>query len=180
MEFISEDRIRVKIRSEIPAVYDTKGNMVSPMKRRVFAQFERGAAPLWARQQAAEIYTYERMPVGTTPERFLSYYNSDEDPYGWNDEEREAIDQKLLVTHSVVLVERPKSLAPWPTYDKLTVTGRRTIELVVEKICSTVADLGLNADHVAAYERENLNRPEVIAGLAKLQEGETPEPLVAA
>jgi hypothetical protein len=149
----------------------------------VFAQFERGNAPIWARKQAAELYTFDRMPQGTTPERWLSYYNSADDQIlmGWTDEERAAIEEALLEVHSAVLVERPKAVAPWPTYDKLTVAGRRTIELVVEKIVATVSDLGLNADHVADYERENLNRAEVLTGLAGLTEREPePEPLIAA
>ncbi len=185
MEFIAEDRIRVKVRSEQLALHDTRGRQVEPSKRRVFAQFERGNAPIWAREQAARLYSFDRMPQGTTPERWLSYYNSADDQilYGWTDEERAAIEQALLEVHSAVLVERPKVAAPWPAYDKLTVTGRRTIEHVVEKIVAAVTDLGLEPKAVVDYERENLNRPEVLAAMEALAEGEKeeePEPLIAA
>lgn len=185
MEFIAEDMVRVKIRSEIPALYDTSGRQVEPGKRRLYAQFERGNASRWAREQGLAAFGFDRMPEGTVPERWLCYYNSADDQKfrGWTDEERAEIERVLPTIHSVVLVERPKVAAPWPAYDKLTVTGRRTIEHVVEKITAAVTDLGLDPDAVVAYERENLNRPEVLAAMETLAEGEKeeePEPLIAA
>lgn len=185
LEFIAEDQIRVKVRSEQPAVHDTHGRMIEPAKRRVFAQFERGNAPLHARQRAAEVYSFERMPEGTTPERWLSYYNSAEDQrqHGWSDEERAAIEEVLLGMHSCLLVSRPKLVAPWPTYDKLTVTGRRTLEHVVEKVVATVTDLGLDPAAVAAYERENLNRQPVVDAMDALLSAPVEveeDPLIAA
>jgi hypothetical protein len=93
-----------------------------------------------------------------------------------NEKLRAQVEQYLLNDEQhgrdFISVQKPAREAPWPAYDKLIVHGRRTIELVAEKIVQTVAENGYNPDEVAAYEAENLNRPEVLAAL----EGVKPEP----
>lgn len=80
-----------------------------------------------------------------------------------------------------VVVEKP--VAPWPAYDKLTAQGRRTIEMVVEKIVAAIEDLGVDPQTVLAYERQGLNRAEVISAVEALSAPKLepePEDLVAA
>lgn len=74
-----------------------------------------------------------------------------------------------------ILVESPRIPSPWGNYDEIVVRGQRTIDRVVAQICATVEDLGFDPAQVAAYERENLNRQEVLDGLAKLAEQEPVE-----
>lgn len=88
---------------------------------------------------------------------------------GWSDEQRELIEKKLLSLpdfgSTYILVELPRTEKPWPKYDDLRPVGRRTIKDVAEKIAEMTADLGIDPGMVVAYERENQNRPEVLAAL---------------
>ena len=81
--------------------------------------------------------------------------------------------EELMVAHAdhgrdFLLVEQPKVGKPWPRYDELRAQGRRTIDLVVEQIVAKVREDGYTADDVLAYERQNLNRQEVLEALEEL------------
>lgn len=88
---------------------------------------------------------------------------------GWTDEQRELIERKLLSMQDLgtayVLVELPRTERPWPKYDELRPVGRRTIKELAEKIAELTQEFGKDPGEVIAYERENQNRPEVIAAL---------------
>lgn len=63
-------------------------------------------------------------------------------------------------------VEEPRLAAPWPRYDEVVSGGRgRTNEAVALEIAAKVEELGLDPAAVAAYERANRNRPEVLEAL---------------
>lgn len=87
----------------------------------------------------------------------------------WTPEQKAYIEKKLLENRDhgqkYFLVERERTARPWPKYDELLPVGRRTVGMVAEKIAEVTRDLGLDVASVVAYERENLNRPEVIAAL---------------
>jgi hypothetical protein len=72
------------------------------------------------------------------------------------------------------LYEESVSSAPWPAYDKLVPQGRRTIEIVAEKVAVMTQDMGLDPEGVAAYERDHANRPEVLAALEALTQQKQP------
>lgn len=103
---------------------------------------------------------------------------------GWTDEEREIVEERVRTGPGngvdYVVVDTPRVPAPWPGYDSLTVQGRRTIQLVAEKIAAMTADTGTPPSHVLAYERENLNRPEVLAAVTALTAEEPAEELIEA
>jgi hypothetical protein len=63
-----------------------------------------------------------------------------------------------------LLVEKPKVKAPWASYDKLTIQGRRTAELVAQKNLEIAAETGTPIQDLIAYER-SLDEPrgELIA-----------------
>ena len=63
------------------------------------------------------------------------------------------------------LFEEDVDQAPWPAYDSLVPQGRRTIDMVAEKIVQMTHDSGLDPASVAAYEREHLNRQVVLDAL---------------
>jgi uncharacterized protein YciI len=73
------------------------------------------------------------------------------------------------------LYEQRAAAAPWPAYDKLVVQGRRTVENVAEKIALMTLDMGLDPEDVLAYEREHLNRPQVVETLEGLSSTEAEE-----
>lgn len=106
----------------------------------------------------------------------VSYYDTLEAQReeGWSDEFREQVEQGLLSNpfhgSEFLMVEQPELPAPWPKYDELVAHGRRTSEMVAEKIAETVRDLGLDPEEVIAYERANRNREEVVNAILGVQE----------
>lgn len=183
--WIAEDRLHIVVRSEVPPVYNTRGQLVSPKKRRVYAQFTRLVAPLWAREhEAAKALKMATRPENMTRDNWLCFYNLEGDVQqnGWDEEEQAAIVERLGTAANVFRVEKPRIPAPWPAYDKLAAVGRRTVTMVAEKIAETVKELELDPALVVAYERDNQDRPEVIAAVEQLgaEEETEDEPLVAA
>jgi len=51
---------------------------------------------------------------------------------------------------------------------ELRAAGRRTVEMVAESIVAKVREDGYSPDDVLAYERQNLNRQEVLEALEEL------------
>lgn len=192
VEFICENPERFVIGPDLQKVVNTKGETVQEYRKSPFAQFERGNAPDYAYQKAVEYgLKFATKPTyeggGEFPsQQWLSYYDSEADQIraGWTDEEREAIERHLLNTQGVYLADRPKVAPPWPAYDRLTVQGRRTIDLVVEKIREKVIEDGYSPGDIVAYERENLNRAAVVEAMLALEERpveeEEADPLIAA
>lgn len=86
--------------------------------------------------------------------------------YGWSKEEREYV-ERFLDGNSAngmdyIRVEKAKLAPPWESYPKLTAQGRRTKEMVAAKIVEIAGEIGCPAERIIAFERENLNRPEVL------------------
>lgn len=69
-----------------------------------------------------------------------------------------------------LLMERPKTPAPWNSYDELQVVGRRKAEHLVEKIVEIVRATGTDPAQVVAYERENprAGSEEIVAAMEGL------------
>lgn len=172
MQFIAEDPVHIVVRNEIPALVDARtGGMVREAQRRLFAKFSRGTAPTWAREIGIAAFEFKKMPVsGVEPGQWLAYYDTLEaqQQLGWTDEEREAIEEKLLQTHSIVRIEKPRLAPPWPAYDKITTASGVTRKMVAQKIVAKVVEDEYDLQYVLAYERENRRRAEVIAELEGL------------
>lgn len=190
MQFIAEDPVHVVVRSAVPRMYDPRdpSRLIREGQPRLFAKFQRGTAPAYAQRKGLEIYSFRKIHNtgiggGEMPrEQWVCFFDSvqAQDEHGWTDEQREAVEEKLI-TLGYVQVEPERLAAPWPAYDKLVAHGRRTIEMVAEKIAEKVTEDGYSPHAVIAYERENLNRPQVIAALeALISGGDTEdEPLLA-
>lgn len=69
--------------------------------------------------------------------------------------------------------------APWPKYDAILARGKRTSVMAAQIIVDTAEQIGVDPAVVIAYERENLNRPDVIKALEFVPQPE-PEEIVAA
>lgn len=67
------------------------------------------------------------------------------------------------VTDGYIVVTPPNVPAPWPTYDALTINGRRTAKHVAERNIETATATGIPLDALIAYERQGEDRQEVIA-----------------
>lgn len=61
-----------------------------------------------------------------------------------------------------IKVEQPRTPAPWESYDRLTVNGRRTAAHVAEKNLEIASMTGVPIEQLVAYERENRNDSKII------------------
>lgn len=168
-EFIAEDPVHVVVASEQKPIFDGRGRMVQPKVRRLWAKFQRGIAPEYAQKVALDTFGFRKIHEGVERERWFGYYNSRDAQLqnGWTDEEHDLIVAKLR-DQDYLEVKPVKLPAPWPAYDKLVTQGQRKIEHVAEKIVASVLEGGYDAAEVAAYERQNANRPEVLDALGAL------------
>lgn len=82
---------------------------------------------------------------------------------GWTDEEHDLVVRALRSSSENGLayleVETPRRPAPWSAYDSVT-----DVDRIIELIEAT----GSDPAYVAAYERENANRPEVLEAIEAL------------
>lgn len=96
---------------------------------------------------------------------------------GMTDDEVRALYERVLSAHpdlrsgDFILVEQPKTLAPWATYDQIVVgEGRRNAEWVTKTIFETARTIGADVAQGAAYERENANRDYALEAWQRLAE----------
>lgn len=158
MQWMDENPVHVPIRSEIPPIFDSRGRMLEKKQRRLYAKFKRGL-PGWAEDIAAKTFEMRNKPPDVTPGRWCAYYDSVEGQgeMGWTDEERQLIEQTLNERGYLPLQVPPLS-KPWPGIDKITVAGRRTVELAAEKIVLTANEIEVPISDVLAYVRQSQNR----------------------
>lgn len=138
----------------------------------------------WERDAARRTFTYKGAVMDSSG-RHLDPIDEEHrvsvfDTAKISDDKLRARVEKALLENSAngrdyVLVEQPKVEAPWPSYDNIVVHGQRKIEHVAAKIAEKVAEDGYDPAEVVAYERQNLNRPEVIEAVEALT-ASTPEP----
>lgn len=172
MQFIAEDPVHVVVRLAGPALHDTHGRMITHPQRALYAKFERGAAPAWAIDVALQHFEFRKKPQDISVNRWVAYYDSIEDQVrrGWTDEERKAIEDKLVNHHDSILVETPRMEKPWPLIEDLRPHGRRTPELSADKLYETAITIGVDAATVAAYLRqEEWDQRVIDAFVAKIE-----------
>lgn len=178
MLFISENPVHVAVKSETREVFDTRGRLVQPKERRLFAKFRRGEAPDWARKIGEEMFEMRQRPEDVPPAQWLSAYDSFEAQQQENltDSERVLIEQRLLEL-GYTTVERPKLPAPYPMYDKhRKVHGKRTVEHAIADITAAYETAGFSVDAAVAYELQEQADPQVLAALEALRPVEAEEP----
>jgi hypothetical protein len=154
--FIAETPVHVAVRSEIPAIHNTAGQMISPKQRRLYAKFRISEAPKWAYEVGAELYDFQNRP-DVPPERQMGFYDTLEDQQrqAWTDEEVALIEEALLNQSVCVQVEPPQIAPPYPGYDKFR--GKP------EDLARKLVDDGYSVDHAYAYESANKNRASYLA-----------------
>jgi hypothetical protein len=161
LQFIAPDPVHVVVTSATPALHDTAGRMVAPKKRRTYAKFIRGAAPAWAVEIGRQAYEFRNMPPDIQVEQWLCHYDSiqDQAKMGWTDEEREAIEAKVIA-QGYLRIEEPKLEAPYPGYDRFKGSAK--------DLARKLAEDGYDLAHAARYEVENQNRIDVLEELGDL------------
>ena len=173
----------VFVRPEVPEIVNDKGQMLHPKKKRLFAKFRRGIpTPFLATAQ-------EKFPKWDRHERPLSTHGGFFDTemergvYNWDDEETRLVEEFLLERPHIFRVELAKAPLPYPTYLKQRkVQGKRTIQHVITDILATLAQTGIDAGLVTAYERDfaDDNSDAIIAAVSAQPEPEPEEELIAA
>lgn len=156
MQFLAPDPLHVVIRNEDPALFDSRGRMVKPKGRRLYAKFRRGL-PGEAVSAAVAAFDTGRLPEDMTPGRWFCLYDSnlDQQQMGWTDSEREAIEAKLIELGHLRF-EAQKSDVPYDNYLKhRKVHGKRTVEHAIRDIVSAVELVGVSPDRIEAYERDH-------------------------
>lgn len=163
---------------------DTSLRTGQEVHRGIVCDFRPFGIPEWAREQAAEALGYPRgVPHDEDPALWFGFYDTDAQAKlgKWTDAEKAEVESRLVEHQGTdfTIVEKPKFPPPWPAYDRLLAQGKRTIELIAEKIVEKVKEDGYDPQTIIEYESENLNRPAIISALRELQKAEEEE-LVAA
>jgi hypothetical protein len=135
----------------------------------ILAQFEQSGLMDWEAAAALESFNFSGLAEGVHPLSTVGVYDSElavqfiADP-----KEREAklllIEQRLTELQAqfptqFIIVEKPQSAKPWPSYD----------DTEVEDIVSTMALTGVSPQTVIAYEMEHAQRGEVLDLMDELQ-----------
>lgn len=176
---------------EEPPIYDSRGRLVHPGHRGISLTFVRGGVvPPHAQQEALARLRFTGLPDEVDPLTQICWLDTDlaAEQNGWSDQERSEVEDRLRSwpdQTSFIIVAKPHVAAPWPRYDAIVVKGRRDISHVVEQILATIDATGVDPAAVLAYERQELNRPEVVAALeGKIAEAaaevDSEEPVIAA
>jgi hypothetical protein len=130
-------------------------------------------APDWAREAVRNLPNFGA-GVGLDEDPFSRVGGLDTDEeakhQNWTPEEKEFVENALVKGSAngveYVVCSAPKTARPWSSYDEFV--G----EDAVAKILYTVDLTGAVPRDVLRYERENLDRPDVVAALEDLVEKE--------
>lgn len=161
MRFISRSQSFKKgvINAEHTLVQTPRGPEQVESRAPYIALFSQGGVTPNEVDLALERFQFKGLSERENPARRISVYDTDERAHleGWTPEFKAEVEQALLKGQNAdyFLVEQPKVAIPWNAYDTAD----------VEDIVPTAKLIGVSLDHVLAYERENGNRPEVIAEL---------------
>lgn len=148
------------------------GPQMQLVREPIIALFQQAIVTSEERDDAFRHFGFRGVADGEDdPGRRVSGYDTEEAArnYAWDEETLAEVERVLDagVGSDYYRIEHARLAAPWPRYDELTAQGRRTVEICAQQIQQTVEQLGLDPDAVSAYERENLNRPEVLVLLEK-------------
>lgn len=159
--------LQVVCKIEVPALHDTSGRVVAQGERKLVAQFVRGGAPDWVIAKAQQRFDFKGRGDGEPVSMLVGVFDSAlaKAQQRWTDDEHDAVVRHLRSVQNPYwfIAEEPRVPAPWPTYDRLTVQGRRTAEQVAEKNVETATEIGVPLESLVAYERQNRNDAKVVA-----------------
>lgn len=160
MRFVSKHRgYKMGIRPAAIGGYTPHGEPILT-SRELIAEFRPGGLSRWEIDQALAHWNhFPGLAEGENPVLRLSWFDSDfsQRVHGWTDEEREAVEQKLLgepnIGSDYIVIVPEKAQKPWGSYDKLSAP---------KQIVSLMIETGTDPEVVLRYERENGKRQEVL------------------
>lgn len=162
MRFVSQHKgYHIALRPAATNGYDPHGEPIitKPAMNGEFRQL--GLAP-WEYQEVLDHWEgrFTGLADGVDPRSCLSVFDTEwaQEEYGWTDEERKFAEQKLLTLpgrlgNEYIQVEVRKTALPWPSYKTFNSP---------ERIVSFMREGGVDPEIVLTYERENLNREDVL------------------
>ena len=175
------------VRKRVEEIRDGQGKLVREYVPPLHAQFVQGGGiPDYVREIALTRLSFRGLAENEDPFMRMGWFDLDiaARENGWNAEQKQAVEDKLREINgsdSVLIVDPPKTQAPYPMYDEhRKVHGRRTVELAVKDITAAYASAGFDVGLAVRYERENGNNPEVIQALEALVPADQPEEQVIA
>jgi hypothetical protein len=169
MRFISKyAKYALQVRPQVVEAYATGATKI--VQEQLVARFSIGEVTGDERSLARQYFAFngfyqeEDLVTIVEPDYRISAFDSlkAQAQEGWTDEEREWVEKALLREaeldpQSLVAIEAKRATPPWPTYDAFTGTPAA--------LCKKIEEDGYEFLAVLNYERENQNRPEVIAKL---------------
>jgi len=169
MRFISKyAKYALQVRPQVVEAYATGATKI--IQPQLVAAFSVGAATGEERALARQVFAFngfyqeEDLVTVVPPDYRISAFDSRvaQAENGWNDEERELVEQALtreaeMLPQDLYRIEAPRATPPWPAYDGFKGTRNALIKKIEED--------GFDFDLVLAYECENQNRPEIVAAL---------------
>lgn len=138
----------------------------------ISVQFQKsGGAPDWAKDAVRQLPGFAN-GIGEDEDPFtrVGVLDTDDEAkrQNWSDEDKKFVEDALLKAPSngveYVICSAPRTSSPWPTYDEFV--G----EDAVAKILYTIDMIGADPKHVVRYEKENLDRTDVIDAVEALIE----------
>ena len=157
------------IKGEQTLVQGPSGPTVSILRDAHIALFEQGNVTPWEVEMASEVWgsDFKGVAEGEAPLRRVSAYDTDTAASinGWDAKTKADVERLLDAQQGAdyMRVDRPRVGPPWPLYDNLDDADQ----------IATIAGATLEADGIAhsiAYEKENLDREDVVAALEELLE----------
>jgi hypothetical protein len=158
-----------------------------PPRRSIVCKFKHAGLSPWEIDAALNRFKFPAAGHDEKVSHRLSFFDTEIESQlqNWTPDERTLIESRLESAPGngvdFIRVDKPVPVAPWPAYPKLVAKKGQPMEKVAEKIVAIVGDMGLDPGAVAQYERETLNRPQVLEALDSIvPKEEEDEPLVAA
>jgi len=169
VRFISKfAKYALQVRPQVVEAYATGAHKIT--QEQLVARFTIQAVTGDERALARQIFSFngfyqeEDWVTIVEPDYRISAFDSviSQHEEHWTDEERVMVEQALireaeLHPQDVYVIEAKRAQIPWPTYDSFKGTNAQ--------LCKKIEEDGYSFVDVLAYERENQNRPEVVAKL---------------
>lgn len=155
---------------------DRDGNVVEYQDTKpIIADFQQVGLHEWEQVAALQHFSFSGLPEGVNPLSTVSSWDSEAQAIsrGWTPEQLEAVDKRLLLLasqspSSVLVVPKPTTPAPWPSYDSQGVS----------EVLDTLVITQLDPQDCRKYEVEHQNRPEVVDLFERLLSGDTLDDLI--
>lgn len=157
-------------------VMDARGHATMiVLDKPVIANFEGQGLLDWELGPALETFNFSGLPEGVNPLSRISVFDTEayvasrpevEDDPDAQAKMQEKIDTRLRKLQArfpseFIIVEKPASAKPWPTYDTDS----------AEDILAIQTRLGISPEAIRLYELENQRRSEVIEAMQAIEEG---------